>query len=103
METPPPVPPQQPPPSQQVVILPPKRGMGCFAGGCLLIIAILACIVVVGGIGAWFFYGKAVAMFTSTQAPDVRNGHVSDDDLKNAENKFNLFGTKTKIQIDTTL
>jgi hypothetical protein len=103
METPPPVPPQQPPPSQQVVILPPKRGMGCFAGGCLLIIAILACIVVVGGIGAWFFYGKAVAMFTSTQATDVRIENVSDADLKNAENKLNLLGQATNSNQETTV
>lgn len=94
METPPPpVPPQPPPqPPPQVVILPPKQGMGCFAAGCLIVIAALAFLVVVGGIGAWFFYGKAITMFTSPQSTDVRIENVSDVDLRNAENKLNLLG-----------
>jgi hypothetical protein len=107
METTPPLPPQQPqptpPPPQPVVILPPKRGMGCFAGGCLIIIAVLAFIVVGGGIGAWFFYGKAVAMFTSPQSTDVRIENVSDNDLQNAENKLNLLGQATGSNQETTV
>lgn len=77
--------------------------MGCFAGGCLIIIAVLAFIVVVGGIGAWFFYGKAVAMFTSPQSTDVRIENVSDNDLQNAENKLNLLGQATGSNQETTV
>lgn len=77
--------------------------MGCFAGGCLLILAILAFIVVVGGIGAWFFYGKAVAMFTSPQSANVRIENVSDSELQNAENKLNLLGQATANNEETTV
>src|SRR2546423_10278758 len=89
METTPPPPSPQPPPPQIPV---PKQGMGCFAAGCLVVLAVVAFVVVVGGIGAWVFYGKAVTMFTSPQSSDVRIENVSDADLRNAETKLNLLG-----------
>jgi len=102
METPPPLPPQQPPPTQQP--LPPARGgMGCFAAGCLIVIAVLTFLVVVGGIGAWIFYGKAVDTFTSTQPTDVRIENVSDADLRNAENKLNQLGQAANSNQETTV
>lgn len=101
METPPPVPPQTPPPQQQ---LPPARGgMGCFAAGCLIVLAVVAFFIVVGGIGAWVFYGRAVSMFTSPQATDVRIENVSDVDLRNAETKLNQLGQATNSNQETTV
>ena len=52
METPPPLPPPQTPPPQQ---MPAKQGMGCFAAGCLIVIALIAFIIVVGGIGVYWW------------------------------------------------
>jgi hypothetical protein len=104
METPPPVPQPQPPqPPPQVVILPPKQGMGCFAAGCLVVLALIAFCVVVGGIGGWIFYGKAVTMFTSPGPTDVRIENVSDVDLRNAEAKLNQLGQATNANEETTV
>ena len=95
METPPPL--SQPPSSQ----LPPKQGMGCFAVGCLVVVILIAFLIAVGGIGAWLFYGRAVTMFTSPQATDVRIENVSDVDLQNAEQILNLLGQATANNQET--
>ena len=77
--------------------------MGCFAVGCLVVIAAVAFVVVVGGVGAWFFYGKAVTMFTSPQPTDVRIENVSDVDLRNAETKLNQLGQATANNQETAV
>jgi hypothetical protein len=100
METPPPLPPPQTPPPQQ---LPTRQGMGCFAAGCLIVIALIAFVIVVGGIGAWIFYGKAVTIFTSPQPIDVRIENVSDVDLRNAETKLNQLGQATANNQETSV
>lgn len=66
--------------------------MGCFAKGCLVVLVLLVCFASVAGIGAWFLYGKAIAMFTAAQAADVRIENVSDVDLRSAEDKLNRLG-----------
>lgn len=77
--------------------------MGCFAAGCLIVIAVIAFFIVVGGIGAWVFYGKAVTMFTSPQATDVRIENVSDVDLRNAETKLNRLGQAANSNQETSV
>jgi len=99
MDTPPPLP-QQPPPPQQ---LPPRDGMGCFAKGCLVVIIAGVLLFGVGGIGMWFFYGKAIGIFTSPQPTDVRIENVSDADLRSAENKLNQLGQATNSNQETTV
>src|SRR5258708_33680789 len=99
-ETPTAFPTPQPPPPQQ---LPARRGMGCFAAGCLIVIALIAFVIVVGGIGAWVFYGKAVTIFTSPQPIDVRIENVSDADLRNAETKLNQLGQATNSNEETSV
>jgi hypothetical protein len=92
METPPPL----PPPQQ-------KQGAGCFAKGCLVVIIAGGLLICAFGISAWFFYGKAIGMFTATQPADVRIENVSDVDLQNAEKKLNQLDQATASNQETTV
>jgi len=88
METPPP--------------LPRQEGMGCFAKGCLVVVVGILLVGVVG-VGAWFFYGKAVAVFTFAQPADIRIEQVSDADLGAAEQKLNRLRQATANNEETTV
>jgi hypothetical protein len=79
------VPTETPPP------LPHQEGMGCFAKGCLVVVVV---------VGAWFFYGKAVAVFTFAQPADVRIEQVSDADLGAAEQSANFWKHVKTIGLD---
>ena len=91
METPPP-PPQEQPATPSPVPIPAPGGMGCFAKGCLVVVVGGALLIGALCVGAWFFYGRAVATFTSPQPTDVRIENVSDADLRSAEDKLNRLG-----------
>ena len=63
----------QPPPLQAQPVPPavPKSGAGCFAKGCLALIVALVLIVVIGGAGTWWLYGKAIGSFTADRAAKI--------------------------------
>jgi hypothetical protein len=86
----------QPPP------LPGHEGMGCFAKGCLVVVIVGILLVGAVGVGAWFFYGKAVALFTSPQPADIRIEQVADADLQAAEQKLNRLEQATAKNEETT-
>ena len=77
--------------------------MGCFVAGCLVVVAVVAFFIAVGGVGAWLLYGRAVTMFTSRQPADVRIANVSDVDLHNAERKLNQLGQAAANNEETTV
>jgi hypothetical protein len=101
METPPP--PQQPPASPPPLPIPAQDGMGCFAKGCLVVVVVGALLFGVCGVGAWFFYKRAVATLTSPQPTDVRIENVSDADLRSAEDKINRLGQATADNQEITV
>jgi hypothetical protein len=82
--------------------LPRQEGMGCFAKGCLVVVVGILLVGVVG-VGAWFFYGKAVAVFTFAQPAAIRIEQVSDADLGAAEQKLNRLRQATANSEETTV
>jgi hypothetical protein len=74
-----------PPPLQQPSSQSPKRGLGCFTIGCLSLIIALGGLVLLLGIGGWFFYSKAVDVFTTQQPVIVAIAQPSDAEFLSAE------------------
>jgi hypothetical protein len=69
--------------------LPRQKGAGCFAKGCLIIVIAGIVLLGLGGIGAWFLYGKAIALFTASEPTDIRIEQPTDADLRAAEQQLN--------------
>ena len=82
---------------------PPKQGMGCFAKGCLTLVIIV--FVLVGAVagGAWFLYGKAINIFTSTQPADIQIEEPSDAQFQTAEGKLTHLRQAVSNNQETTV
>jgi len=80
--------------------------MGCFAKGCLTLVVVV--FVLVAGIigGAWFLYGKAINLFTSTQPVNVPVEQPTDAQFQAAEAKLarlhQAIANNQEIAIDFT-
>jgi hypothetical protein len=90
-------------PRMETPPLPRQEGAGCFAKGCLILV--IGGIVLVGVVaaGAWYFYGQAIALFTSPQPTDIRMEQPTDADFQAAEQKLNRLRQATANNEGTTL
>jgi len=66
----------------------PKRPTGCFGKGCLILVAVVFLIVVIGGLGSWWMYGLMVGMFTADRQANVEIDSPATAEFQQAESKF---------------
>jgi hypothetical protein len=66
----------------------PKEGMGCFAKGCLTLVVVIVVLATAIIGGAWFLYGKAINVYTSTQPVNIHVEEPTDSQFQTAEGKL---------------
>lgn len=62
--------------------------MGCFAKGCLTLVVAVFVLAAVAIGGAWFLYGKAINVFTSTQPVSVAVEQPTEAQFQSAQGKL---------------
>lgn len=77
--------------------------MGCFAAGCLSVIAVVAFLAIVCGVGGWFLYSKAIDMFTSDQPANVVIEQSNDIAYQSAKNAMARLGSAISRNESTTI
>lgn len=80
----------------------PKRTAGC-GKGCLILIAVLVLIVVVGGLGTWWMYGQMVGMFTADRQANVIVDSPANAAVQQAESKLARLRSAIRNQTETTI
>jgi hypothetical protein len=83
--------------------LPGKEGTGCFAKGCLILIVALF---ILGGAligGAWYLYGRAIDVFTSSQPAAIQIEQPSDAQFQAAKGKLDQLRRAISRNEETTV
>src|SRR3982751_758762 len=80
-----------------------SSGCGCFAGGCLWLLAVVLFVLIVLGGSAWYFGSKAIREFTSTQSAEVAVAQPTDEQYATANGKLNDLRTAVRNRQAATI
>ncbi len=81
---------------------PPKQGMGCFARGCLILVIVSLFLLIAGGIGGWWIYGKAISSFTSDHPANIQVDQPTSAAFQQAEAKLAQLRSAVRNKTETT-
>ena len=81
----------------------PKKSMGCFAKGCLVVLAVLVIFGAIGGVGAFWLYRKTLDTFSSDRPANVALEQPTTVALQQAEGKLHQLRTAVRDRTGTRI
>jgi hypothetical protein len=80
----------------------PKKGMGCFGKGCLALVILFLLLVIGGGVGGWWIYGKVIRSITSDHPANIQIEQPDEAAFQQAEAKLNQLRNAVRNKTETT-